>query len=275
MVLTDVDTSAETPGFSVPTRDNDAVQDFHSSDPVELRVLATLTSGPLTAAEVASRTGEPELVVQQALEQHLVEQAVTKIALAKAPAYSLTPKGLHAVGVYQGVQGAVDSAGHVDLGAAARMVMEEYDAARDVATEDAVREQAGWQVDDAARDRVTSALEDAYARGALTKEQLDDRTGRALGATTMGDLRAAADGVLEVPPVLPTGVHAVSTELAVDHVEINPALRRITWRHLVYAALYVVIGLFVTMFQPVVGILAVLVGLGLGVWTLRPLLTGR
>lgn len=153
---------------------------FHSSDPVELRALAALTSGPLSAAEVAARIGEPELVVQQALEQSLAEQAVTKIALAKAPAYSLTPKGLHAVGV--------DSAGHVDLGAAAR-------------------------------DRVTTAPAD-------------------------------------------TSVH---------HVEVNPAVRRVTWRHVVYAVLYVVIGLAVTMFQPVIGVLAILAGLGLGAWALRPL----
>jgi hypothetical protein len=205
------------------------------------------------------------------LEQAVAEQAVTRIDLAKMPVYSLTPKGLHTIGLYQGVQEAVDDDGHVDLGAATRMVMEQYDAARDVATDDAVREQAGWAADDATRDRVSSALNDAFARGALTRAQLDDRTNVALTASTMGELRAAGDGVIELPPVLPTGIGPVSGGLQVDRVEVDPAVRKVTWRHVGYAAAYVLLGLFLTLLQPVFGMVVVVAGLVLGAYALRPL----
>jgi hypothetical protein len=49
----------------------------------------------------------------------------------------------------------------------------------------------------------------------------------------------------------------------------------VTWRHLVYAAVYVVLGLFVLMLQPAVGSILVVSGLGLGVYTLRPLFAER
>jgi hypothetical protein len=259
------------PDFEALAADNGGMTHVDQSDPLEIRVLATLTSGTATVADVAMRTGQPESVVGPILEQAVAEQTVTRIKLAKAPSYSLTPKGLHAVGVYQGVQDAVDDAGHVDLGAATRMLMEEYDAARDVATADAVREQADWPADDAMRDRVSSSLNDAFARGALTKEQLDDRTNRALTATTMGELRAVGEGVIEVPPAPPTGIGPVSRGPQVNRIEINPELPKVQWRHVIYAAAYVLLGLFLLLFQPVVGLVALVVGLVLGGFTLRPL----
>jgi hypothetical protein len=244
---------------------------FSGSDPLEIRVLDALTSGAATAADVSLRTGQPVEVVAPILSQGVDDQTVTLLGRGKSPAYSLTPKGLHAVGVYQGVQGAVDGSGYVDLGAAARLVMEEYDAARDVAADDAVREQAGWAADDAARDRVTSALNDAYARGALTEEQLGERTTRALTASTMGELRAAADGVVELPPALPTGIGPVTGGIHVQRVEVSPALKKVVWRHVVYAVAYVLVGLFLMILSKVIGIVVVLAGIALGAYTLRPL----
>ena len=38
---------------------------------------------------------------------------MTRIAISRTPAYSLTPKGLHAIGLHQGVP-AADGPGHVD-----------------------------------------------------------------------------------------------------------------------------------------------------------------
>jgi hypothetical protein len=177
----------------------------HGDHPLEIRVLATLTSGPLSAAEIALRTGGPESVVAPILERCLAEQAVTRINLARAPAYSLTPKGLHAVGVYQGVQdaqGAVGSVDHVHLEPATRLVMEQYDAARDLAASD-----------------------------------------------------------------------AVSTSLPVGQVEEHQAPRKVNWRHVLYAAAYLLVGaLFLLFLQAAVGVAMILTGLALGLWTLRPLL---
>jgi hypothetical protein len=49
----------------------------------------------------------------------------------------------------------------------------------------------------------------------------------------------------------------------------------VRWRHVVYAAAYVVLGLAVVLLQPVVGVLLVLAGIALGGYTLRPLLRHR
>jgi len=45
----------------------------------------------------------------------------------------------------------------------------------------------------------------------------------------------------------------------------------VVWRHLLYAAVYVVVGLFVLILQPIIGLLAIAAGIALGVYTLRPL----
>jgi hypothetical protein len=249
------------------------MEQAHRPEPIEIRVLAALAGGAATPADVATGVGEPVDVVGPLLERALAEQAVRRLDLAGGPTYLLTPKGLEIVGVYQGVSGAVDGSGHVDLGAATRLVMQQYDAARDEAEADALREQAAWPVDDAARDRVTAALNDAYARGALTDEQLAARTDRALAATTMGDLRAAGDGVVQLPAVLPSGVSVPHrTSAGGARLSVNPVLLQVRWRWLGYAAALVVVGLALTVVQLVVGLVVLLSGLVLGGWTLRPLL---
>jgi hypothetical protein len=57
----------------------------------------------------------------------------------------------------------------------------------------------------------------------------------------------------------------------VSHVDVNPVRRKVQWRHVGYAVGYVVIGLVLLLVQPVVGGLAILAGLALGAWSLRPL----
>jgi hypothetical protein len=245
---------------------------FQHHESFELRVLAALAAGATTPNEIAAGLTDSPERVRAALTWAVDAGAVTRLDLPEGDSYSLTSQGLHGVALTQGIDAAVSPRGHVDLGAATRLVAEQYDAARDVATEDAVRQQADWVPDDAARDRVTSALGDAFARGALTKEQLDDRTGRALTATTMGDLRAAAEGVLELPPALPTGLGPISGGLQASRVETNPALAKVRWRHVAYAATYLLVGvLILVLVHSVVGVAAILAGLGLGAWTLRPL----
>lgn len=245
---------------------------FHHHESFELRVLGALATGATRPEEVAAGLNESVERVQSTLDWAVEAQAASRLDLPAGPSYSLTPKGLETVGIAQGVDAAVSPRGRVDLGAASRLVMEQYDAAREVATEDAERDQAGLAADDRARDQVTSALNDAYARGALTKDQLDERTGSALTATTMGELRAAAEGVLDLPPALPTGLGPVTVDRQAPQIEVSPALRTVKWHHLLYAVVYVVIGLLVTLRQPVVGMLILVGGLLLGGYTLRPLL---
>lgn len=194
------------------------VTDVHRADPLEIRVLETLTSGPLSAGEVAVRTVEAEMVVTPVLEQSVVEQTVTRLKLGKRSAYSLTPKGLHAIAVFQRVQGAVDGDGQVDQGAATRMVTQQDDAARDIAVED-------------------------------TRE-----------------------GVAEPPPLLPTVVGPVSGGPGVESAHVSPAVRTVQWRHVLYAVMYVALGVFLLLaLHSAIGVASILVGLGLGAWTLRPL----
>jgi hypothetical protein len=251
---------------------NGRVTRFYRTDPLGLRVLAALASGGATASEVATRVGEREEKVELILERGVTERLVTRQDLDATPAYTLTTKGLEAVGVYQGVQEAVDGVGRVDLGAATRMVMEQYEAAGEVAATNALREQAPWPVDDASRDRVLAALNDAYARGALTKDQLDDRTVRALSGTTMGDVRVAGEGVIELPPALPSGLGASTAGHAPIGLQVNSALTEVRWRRVGYAGAMFVLGLFLLVFQPVLGLVVLLAGLALGGIAVRPLL---
>jgi hypothetical protein len=202
----------------------------HRSGPLEIRALETLSSGPLSAVEVALRTGESETAVTEVLEQSVVEQSVTRIKLTHAPAYSLTPKGMYAIAVHQGAQGApgvVTESSPVDIApvdtapvdpVAAPSVPEEYDVVRDV----------------------------------------------------------SAAAVPDVPQALPTGVDPVLSGLAASRVASTPAPGKVRWRHVAYAAAYVLLGLLILVFlHSVVGVLAILAGLGLGAWALRPLLAGN
>jgi hypothetical protein len=178
----------------------------------------------LSAVEVALRTGESETAVTEVLEQSVVDQSVTRIKLTHAPAYSLTPKGMYAIAVHQGAQGApgvVTESSPVDVApvdlVAAPSMPEEHDVVRD----------------------------------------------------------DSASAVPDVPQALPTGIDPVLSGLAASRVASTPATGRVRWRHVAYAAAYVLLGLLILVFlHSVVGVLAILAGLGLGAWALRPLLAG-
>jgi hypothetical protein len=127
---------------------------------------------------------------------------VTRIDLPDGPVYSLTPSGLGIVGMWQEIDRAVDRFGRVDLTAVARMGMQQHLGVQDAVTQEALRQQAAWPVDDSIRDWAVSALSNAYARGALTKDQFDERTYGALTATSMGARRLAGRGIFVLPPLV-------------------------------------------------------------------------
>lgn len=196
-------------------------------DPIELRVLAALAAGSSTVAAVSTVVGESEPETGRALEWTVSQALATRMDLPSGPSYTLTAQGLESVSMRQRLAQVVDDRGHVDFSAATEMVMDGYQAARGAAVEQALREQADWLANDGVRDRVTSALNDAYAQGALTQEELDARTQAALAATTMGQLRAAAHGVLDLPPLLPqpTAVTAPTGRYTWQpQVTVNPGL---------------------------------------------------
>jgi hypothetical protein len=79
----------------------------------------------------------------------------------------------------------------------------------------------------------------------------------------------------QLPPVAPTGI-GPGTASGGTSVSTNPALPpQVRWRHVAYAAGYVLIGLVLLAFQPLVGVLAVIAGIVLGGYALRPLLATR
>jgi hypothetical protein len=242
-------------------------------DPPELRVLSALAAGASTPGDLESQVGDLGTPLPAVLDWVVSQGYAERIDLAGGPSYSLTPKGLQTVALRQELGQAVDASGNVDFAAATRLVMENWSAAKGVAADDAVREQAGWLADDAARDHVTSGLNQAYAQGALTKDELDTRTGQALAARTMGELRTAGAGVVELPPLLPQGVHMQSSEPAPSswqpQVYVNPRLKQIRWGPAGSAVGLGLIGLIGLVVQPLVGLAILVVAAVLLVVALR------
>jgi hypothetical protein len=174
------------------------------SDPLEIDVLTALMSGVASAADVALRTGQSETVVTPILERCVAEQAVTRIDLRRTQAYSLTPKGMHAVALSQGVPEAVDH---------------------------------------------TTAPEQVA--------------------------RPVGEGAME-PPHEPPAASSPSPVDASDYRgKADRGHQKVIWRHVVYAVAYVLVGLFLMLLQPVIGLLAVLAGIVLGAFALRPLWRSR
>ena len=99
---------------------------------------------------------------------------------------------------------------------------------------------------DALHDQVPATLDNAVVPDALTEEQL--------------------------PPVAPTGM-GPGTASGETSVSTDPVPSpRVRWRHVAYAVGYVLIGLVLLPIQPIVGGLAVVAGLVLAGYALRPLL---
>jgi hypothetical protein len=188
--------------------DNGDMADVSPSDPLEVRVLTALLAGAATADDIAVRTAHPTIMVAPILEQAVVEQTVTRIGSSRSPAYSLTPKGMHAIGLAESRPEAA----------------------------------AGTPV-----------------------EPPPEPTPEPIPAP----IPAPAPEPVSGPP----GETAPMThDLSGPPVAVGAEVRKVTWRHVLYAVLYVVLGLvFLLVLHSVIGVLVVVAGLVLGAFALRPL----
>ncbi len=155
----------------------------------DLRVLAEVEASGAGVAALAERLGQPEETVRACVVR--LVQADLLRALADD---QVAPTSRGALVLDQVRQpGRVSSAPAVpvDLAAVARLVSDWWPSpAERTAAEDA--EQDGLLASDEERDAVVRRLADAFTQGRISSAELDDRTGRALAAHTLGDL----DGVL-------------------------------------------------------------------------------
>jgi hypothetical protein len=174
--------------------------DVSPSEALEVRVLTALMAGAATADDIAVRTAQPTIMVTPILEQAVVEQTVTRIGSSRSPAYSLTPKGMHAIGLAESRPGAA----------------------------------AGTPVEPPREP---------------TPEPIP--------------------GPVSEPP---SETARMAHDLSESKVSVGPEVRNVTWRHVFYAVLYVVLGLvFLLVLHSVIGVLVVAGGLVLGAVALRPL----
>jgi hypothetical protein len=243
-------------------------------DPPELRVLSALASGAHTPAEVAAQVPDLGTPVPPVLDWAVGQGYAECLDVAAGPSYSLTEKGLHTVGLRQELSQTIDASGRVDFAEATRLVMQNWSAAKGAATDQAMRDQAGWLADDSARDHVTDGLNRAYAQGALTQDELGTRTDQALAARTMGELRAAGAGVVELPPLPPQGVVPTQPTAPAPsswrpQVYVNPGLTNVRPTPLRIAGALIVAGIVLLVIKPVLGLVVLLAAVLLLVIGLR------
>jgi hypothetical protein len=250
---------------------NGAVTD---RDPLELSVLGALVSGFESPSTVATRLGVARDDVAPLLERCLLDGLVSRLDLAGTPVYSLTARGLEAIGSAPGASpSAADSVGPL-----ARSPL----VARPLGAGDG---EAGGRVAGAAPDVVApdGATPDVVAPDVVAPDaEVGDAPADGAGAAEVaaGDVAARdrapaglADHEAGVPPPARPADVAVPGQLAAIAEPTEPAPNPVKWRHVVYAVAYVVLGLFFLLFlHTVVGLLAVVAGLVLGGVALRPLL---
>jgi hypothetical protein len=151
----------------------------------DLRVLAEVESSGASVAALAKRLGQPEETVRAC-----VVRLVQADLLRALAGDQVAPTSRGEMVLDQVRQpGRVPSAPAVpaDLAAVAEVVSDWWPSQADRnAARDA--ELDGVLASDADRDAAVQRLADAFTQGRISSPELDDRTGRALAAHTLGDL---------------------------------------------------------------------------------------
>jgi hypothetical protein len=142
-----------------------------------------------------------------------------------------------------------------------------------------VRQALDWAVSAEVASRVDLPGGATYALTAKGREILGVMP-EAMAAPAAPAAPIAPDDVAGGDPTAPPPPPSIDADLVSaiapsGQVPVSTAPRKVQWRHVAYAAAYVLIGLFLLTLQPVVGGLAILAGLALGGWSLRPFLAAN
>jgi hypothetical protein len=142
-----------------------------------------------------------------------------------------------------------------------------------------VRQALDWAVSAEVASRVDLPGGATYALTAKGREILgvmpEAVTAPAAPAAPIAPDDVAGGDPTAPPPPPSIDADLVSAIAPSGQVPVSAAPRKVQWRHVAYAAAYVLIGLFLLTLQPVVGGLAILAGLALGGWSLRPFLAAN
>ncbi len=158
----------------------------------DLRVLAEVEPSGASVAAVAERLGQPEESVRACVVRLVQADLLRALADDQVAPTSRGEMVLDQVRQPGRVSSA--PAVPVDLAAVARLVSGWWPSpAQRTAAEDA--ELDGLLASDEERDAVVRRLADAFTQGRISSAELDDRTGRALAAHTLGDLDDVLTGL--------------------------------------------------------------------------------
>jgi hypothetical protein len=182
----------------------DRPRDEPQGEPVEVRLVDALARGVDTVPELAEALGVPAPEVAAAVTWAVDEGLATRMPLAQGEHLALTERGLTLAAIQQRLASAVGPDGEIDLATLGRQVGETWQAAQEGRAGELARSEAHLLADDADRDAVVARLNDQYAQGALSLDELERRSTLALTGHTRGDLAAATAG-LEVPAPLGAG----------------------------------------------------------------------
>jgi DUF1707 SHOCT-like domain len=172
--------------------------DQPQGEPVEVRLVDALARGVDTVPQLAEALGVPAPEVAAAVTWAVDEGLATRMPLAQGEHLALTERGLTLAAIQQRLASAVGPDGEVDLATLGRQVGETWQAAQEGRAAERARSEAHLLADDADRDAVVARLNDQYAQGAISLDELERRSTLALTGHTRGDLAAATAG-LEVP----------------------------------------------------------------------------
>jgi hypothetical protein len=172
--------------------------DQPQGEPVEVRLVDALARGVDTVPELAEALGVPAPEVAAAVTWAVDEGLATRMPLTQGEHLALTERGLTLAAIQQRLASAVGPDGEIDLATLGRQVGETWQAAQEGRAAERARSEAHLLAYDADRDAVVARLNDQYAQGAISLDELERRSTLALTGHTHGDLAAATAG-LEVP----------------------------------------------------------------------------
>ena len=194
-----------------------------------MRVLDVVAGGTDTVPAVAAALG----VERSAVESVARWGADKGLLERRDDTLELTAQGRFVAGIRGTAARGVRSDGSFDLPGVAGTLGEAFAAARAGEERQRAADEAPVRADDADRDVAVRRIEDAYASGALTLDEMNQRTQKALSAITHGELAALTTDLAGSPEEKP--------EVPWDRVELSFRRVRAVRRALLVLALLVLL----------------------------------